>query len=118
MYALFKEINTFFSHNSGVIIILSYLITNGAFYGFSGDFNILDSGFTQMNGLFSLSPFLFLVFIPALTMRLFADEFKKELLKFFKLHLFLIQNLFCQVFFRLNPCFLSYIPQQFIILAY
>ena len=33
MYALFKkEINTFFSHNSGVIIILSYLLTNGAFF--------------------------------------------------------------------------------------
>ena len=48
------------------------------FYGFfSSDFNILDSGFTQMNGLFSLSPFLFLVFIPALTMRLFADEYKE-----------------------------------------
>lgn len=79
MYTLFKkEINTFFSHNSGVIIILSYLITNGAFlWLFSSDFNILDSGFTQMNGLFSLSPFLFLVFIPALTMRLFADEYKE-----------------------------------------
>ena len=79
MYALFKkEINTFFSHNSGVIIILSYLLTNGAFlWLFSSDFNILDSGFTQMNGLFSLSPFLLLVFIPALTMRLFADEYKE-----------------------------------------
>ena len=79
MYALFKkEINTFFSYNSGVIIILSYLLTNGAFlWLFSSDFNILDSGFTQMNGLFSLSPFLFLVFIPALTMRLFADEYKE-----------------------------------------
>ena len=78
MHYLKKEINTFFSHNSGVIIILSYLLTNGAFlWLFSGDFNILDSGFTQMNGLFSLSPFLFLIFIPALTMRLFADEFKE-----------------------------------------
>ena len=30
-----------------------------------------------MNGLFSLSPFLFLIFIPALTMRLFSDEYKE-----------------------------------------
>jgi ABC-2 type transport system permease protein len=30
-----------------------------------------------MNGLFSLSPFLFLLFIPALTMRLFSDEYKE-----------------------------------------
>ena len=79
MYSLFKkEINTFFSHKSGVIIILGYLLTNSAFlWVFSSDFNILDSGFTQMNGLFSLSPFLFLVFISALTMRLFADEYKE-----------------------------------------
>lgn len=79
MYALFKkEINTFFSHISGPLIVLSYLLTNGAFlWLFSSDFNILDSGFTQMNGLFSLSPFLFLVFVPALTMRLFADEYKE-----------------------------------------
>ena len=79
MYALFKkEINTFFSHTSGVIIVLSYLLTNSAFlWLFSSDFNILDSGFTQMNGLFSLSPLLFLVFVPALTMRLFADEYKE-----------------------------------------
>ena len=79
MYSLFKkEINTFFSHTSGIIIVVSYILTNGAFlWVFSSDFNILDSGFTQMNGLFSLSPFLFLVFIPALTMRLFSDEYKE-----------------------------------------
>lgn len=79
MYALFKkEINTFFSHTSGIIIVISYLLTNSAFlWVFSSDFNILDSGFTQMNGLFSLSPFLFLLFIPALTMRLFSDEYKE-----------------------------------------
>jgi ABC-2 type transport system permease protein len=30
-----------------------------------------------MDGLFSLSPFLFIIFIPALTMRLFSDEYKE-----------------------------------------
>lgn len=79
MFALFKkELNTFFSHISGAIIIFCYLLANGAFlWVLSNDFNILDSGFAQMNGLFSLSPFLFLIFVPALTMRLFSDEYKE-----------------------------------------
>lgn len=73
-----KELNTFFSHISGEIIILCYLLTNGAFlWIISSDFNILDSGFAQINGLFSISPFLFLIFIPALTMHLFSDEYKE-----------------------------------------
>ena len=78
MFGIFKkEINAFFSNKSGIIIILIYLLTNGAFlWVFSSNFNILDSGFTQMDGLFSISPFLFLIFIPALTMHLFADEYK------------------------------------------
>ena len=42
-------------------------------WGFSGQYNLLDSGYAQMDTLFSLAPLLFLVFIPALTMR-FADE--------------------------------------------
>ena len=72
-----KELNTFFSHASGTIIILSFLLANSAFlWIISSDFNIINSGFAQMDGLFSLSPFLFIIFIPALTMRLFSDEYK------------------------------------------
>ena len=73
-----KELNTFFSHASGTIIILSFLLANSAFlWIISSDFNIINSGFAQMDGLFSLSPFLFIIFIPALTMRLFSDEYKE-----------------------------------------
>jgi ABC-2 type transport system permease protein len=73
-----KELNTFFSHASGTIIILSFLLANSAFlWIISSDFNIIYSGFAQMDGLFSLSPFLFIIFIPALTMRLFSDEYKE-----------------------------------------
>lgn len=73
-----KELNTFFSHASGIIIILTFLLANSAFlWIISSDFNILNSGFAQMDGLFSLSPYLLIIFVPALTMRLFADEFKE-----------------------------------------
>ncbi len=73
-----KELNTFFSHASGTIIILSFLLANSAFlWIISSDFNIINSEFAQMDGLFSLSPFLFIIFIPALTMRLFSDEYKE-----------------------------------------
>ena len=73
-----KELNTFFSHTSGTIIILSFLLANSAFlWIISSDFNIINSGFAQMDGFFSLSPFLFIIFIPALTMRLFSDEYKE-----------------------------------------
>jgi len=73
-----KELNTFFSHASGTIIILSFLLANSAFlWIISSDFNIINSGFAQMDGLFSLSPFLFIIFIPALSMRLFSDEYKE-----------------------------------------
>lgn len=73
-----KELYTFFSHASGTIIILSFLLANSAFlWIISSDFNIINSGFAQMDGLFSLSPFLFIIFIPALTMRLFSDEYKQ-----------------------------------------
>ena len=86
MWSLYKkELKTFFSQLSGGLIIIFYLIANSAFlWLFSSDYNILDSGFAQMDGLFSLSPFIFLIFIPSLTMRLFSDEKKDgtiELLK-------------------------------------
>ena len=38
--------------------------------------NILDYGFSEMRVFFDLSPWFFLFFIPALSMRLFAEEFE------------------------------------------
>jgi ABC-2 type transport system permease protein len=39
-------------------------------------FNILDFGYANIDGLFILAPFVFLFLIPAITMRSFADERK------------------------------------------
>ncbi|MGK0385752.1 MAG: ABC-2 type transport system permease protein [Patiriisocius sp.] len=72
-----KEINTFFSSAIGYLVIGLFLILNGLFlWVFKGDFNILDSGFADLNPFFELAPWLLLFLIPAVTMRAFSDEIK------------------------------------------
>ncbi|HIE73253.1 MAG TPA: gliding motility-associated ABC transporter permease subunit GldF [Flavobacteriales bacterium] len=76
MIALFrKEINQFFSSLTGLLTIVIFLMINGLFmWIFSGDFNVLDFGYANMDSFFMLAPILFLIFIPAICMRLFSEE--------------------------------------------
>ena len=39
-----------------------------------GEYNVVDSGYANVDGLFHLAPWLFLFLCPAVTMRLFAEE--------------------------------------------
>jgi ABC-2 type transport system permease protein len=51
------------------------LLINGLFlWVFQGEFNILDYGYANMDGLFMIAPFVFLFLIPAITMRSFSEE--------------------------------------------
>ncbi len=79
MFALFKkEINAFFSTHIGYLITAVFLLSNSLLmWGFRSEYNILDNGYAQMDSLFILAPIIFLIFIPAVTMRLFADEHKE-----------------------------------------
>ncbi|PKP52100.1 MAG: gliding motility-associated ABC transporter permease subunit GldF [Bacteroidetes bacterium HGW-Bacteroidetes-1] len=78
MLALFrKEINSFLSSLIGYMVIAVFLLINGMFlWVFPTEFNILDFGYANLDGLFILAPFVFLFLVPAVTMRSFADEFK------------------------------------------
>ena len=78
MIALFrKEISQFFSSLTGLLTIILFLLVNALFlWIFSGDFNLLDFGFANMDSFFMLSPIIFLIFIPAICMRLFSEEFR------------------------------------------
>ncbi|MBP6872093.1 MAG: gliding motility-associated ABC transporter permease subunit GldF [Bacteroidales bacterium] len=70
-----KEISSFLGSLTGYIVITVFLLINGLFlWVFEGDFNILDFGFANLDGLFMIGPFVFLFLIPAITMRLFAEE--------------------------------------------
>lgn len=78
MKALYlKEITGFFASLSGWVVIIIFLVLNGLFlWLIPGADNIPQSGYAQMDGLFTLSPWLFLFLVPAISMRMFADEYK------------------------------------------
>jgi len=76
MYSLFKkEISVFLSSLIGYIVISVFITLTGLFlWVFPMSYNVLDRGFADLSGLFSLAPIVFLLLIPAITMRSFAEE--------------------------------------------
>lgn len=78
MYTLFKkEISSFLNSLIGYIVIVVFLLFNSLFlWVFPTEFNIPDYGYSSLEPLFLLAPFVFLFLIPAITMRMFAEEKK------------------------------------------
>lgn len=76
MFALYKkELAGFFSSVIGYLTIAVFLVMSGLMlWVFRSDFNVLDYGFADMDGLFLIGPFLYLFLIPAITMRMLAEE--------------------------------------------
>jgi len=76
MFSIFrKEINGFFSSLTGYIVILVFLLINSLFmWVFPGEWNIFDTGYAGLDTLFFLSPWVFLFLVPAVTMRMIAEE--------------------------------------------
>ena len=79
-YPLFlKEVRSFFSSLIGYIAIGVFLTVNGLFLWVvdsdsSGGYNLLDNCESSLGAFFDLAPKLFLLLIPAITMRSFSEE--------------------------------------------
>lgn len=70
-----KELRSFFASLSGYVILIFFLVANSLFLWFlPGNYNIPDSGMADMQSFFALAPLLYLFLVPALCMRLFAEE--------------------------------------------
>ena len=70
-----KELRSFFSNATGYIVIGIFLLLTGLFlWVIPGQYNIIDAGYANVDGLFYLAPWLFLFLCPAVSMRLFAEE--------------------------------------------
>ena len=76
MRALYlKEINSFLSSFIGYIFILIYLIASALFHWIlSFNANLLEGAEADLIPFFNLSPVIFLILIPAITMRSIAEE--------------------------------------------
>ncbi len=71
-----KELNSFFNSLVGYIVMIVFLTGIGLFMWIFPDTEVLSYGFATMETLFSMTPFVFLFLIPAITMRTFAEEKK------------------------------------------
>lgn len=70
-----KELISILCSGIGLFFALIFVLANGLMlWFFEGNFNILDIGYAGLDQFFSLSSILLLLLIPALTMRLIAEE--------------------------------------------
>lgn len=76
MFSLLKkEITSFFGSLTGYLVVFVFLLAIGLFlWVFPGNYNIPESGYASLDGMFSLAPWVYLFLVPAITMRLFAEE--------------------------------------------
>lgn len=56
------------------IVIVIFLVITGLFTWVFPQTNVIDSGFSNIDTLFTLAPYIYLFLIPAITMRVFAEE--------------------------------------------
>ncbi len=70
-----KELSYYFSTPIAYIVIGLFLLAVSLFlWVIPGQWNIIESSYAQVDGLFQISPWLLMLVCPALTMRLFAEE--------------------------------------------
>lgn len=79
----FKEIIGFLSGVVGYAVIVLFLVTLSLLlWTFPGDFNILDSGYAQLDALFILAPWMFMFLANAITMKSFSEEIREGTIEF------------------------------------
>lgn len=69
-----KEINSFLSSLIAYIVIAVFLVAMGLFMWVFPETNVIDYGYADMAIFFSMSPFVLMFLIPAITMKMLAEE--------------------------------------------
>ena len=83
MFSLFKkELSTFFCSLTGYLVVAVFLTATGLFlWVVPGELNILYGGYATLEPLFDIAPWIYLFLVPAIAMRLIAEERKQGTLE-------------------------------------
>lgn len=71
-----KEINTFFNQLTGYLLLAAFLVALGLVVWVFPETSVLEYGFADLEALFIYTPFIFVFLVPAITMRMIAEERK------------------------------------------
>jgi ABC-2 type transport system permease protein len=69
-----KELTAFFNHLTGYLVLGVFLTVMGLFLFVFPETSLLESNIATMEPFFEMAPSLFLFLVPAITMRLLAEE--------------------------------------------
>ncbi|AGA76590.1 gliding motility-associated ABC transporter permease subunit GldF [Echinicola vietnamensis] len=73
---VYKEFNAFFNHLTGYLIISVFLVALGLLVWVFPETSVLAYGFADLEALFVYTPYVFVFMVPAITMRMIAEEKK------------------------------------------
>lgn len=74
LQVLSKELNSFLNSLIAYVVISVFLTGIGLLMWVFPETSVLEYGYADMETLFALGPFVFMFLIPAITMRMFAEE--------------------------------------------
>ncbi len=75
MYVIFrKELNNFLNSLVGYLVICIFLLAVSLLIWVFPEYSLLLYGYAGLESFFSITPFLYMFLIPAITMRTFAEE--------------------------------------------
>lgn len=83
MYSLYKkEIAAFFCSATGYLVVSVFLVATGLLlWVVPGELNIIYGGYATLDALFAVAPWIYLFLVPAVSMRLLAEERKSGTLE-------------------------------------
>lgn len=72
-----KEVSQFFSGATGYLSLFLFFTINGLFLFVFPDTSLFNDGYATLDTLFRIAPWVFLLLIPAITMRMFSEEWRE-----------------------------------------
>jgi ABC-2 type transport system permease protein len=83
MFTIYKkEMAMFFNSLIGYVVLAVFLVFTWLVLWIYPDSNVLDFGYADLSVFFEFCPYLFLFLIPAITMRMFAEEYRSGTIEF------------------------------------